>query len=100
MEGAFDLGAGFDLQHLVHDVAEHLGTLEDAHMLGFDAALDLAQPDLFDLEAAFLIPWAVSFRGFVEAGLGVQMFVAMTVFFGMLVVGLIYEWRKGALEWE
>jgi NADH-quinone oxidoreductase subunit A len=55
---------------------------------------------LFDLEAAFLIPWAVSFRGFVEAGLGVQMFVAMTVFFGMLVVGLIYEWRKGALEWE
>ena len=55
---------------------------------------------LFDLEAAFLIPWAVSFRGFVEEGLGVQMFVAMTVFFGMLVVGLIYEWRKGALEWE
>jgi len=55
---------------------------------------------LFDLEAAFLIPWAVSFRGFVEDGLGVQMFVAMTVFFGMLVVGLLYEWRKGALEWE
>ena len=55
---------------------------------------------LFDLEVAFLIPWAVSFRGFVEDGLGVQMFVAMTVFFGMLVVGLIYEWRKGALEWE
>ena len=55
---------------------------------------------LFDLEAAFLIPWAVSFRGFVENGLGLQMFAAMTVFFGMLVVGLIYEWRKGALEWE
>jgi NADH-quinone oxidoreductase subunit A len=55
---------------------------------------------LFDLEAAFLIPWAVSFRGFVADGLGVQMFVAMTVFLGMLVVGLIYEWRKGALEWE
>jgi NADH-quinone oxidoreductase subunit A len=55
---------------------------------------------LFDLEAAFLIPWAVSFRGFVEDGLGVQMFVAMTVFFGMLVVGFLYEWRKGALEWE
>jgi hypothetical protein len=43
LEGAFDLCAGFDLQHLVHDVAEHLGTLEDAHMLGFDAALDLAR---------------------------------------------------------
>lgn len=55
---------------------------------------------LFDLEAAFLIPWAVSFRHFVEIGMGVQLFVAMTVFFGMLVVGLIYEWRKGALEWE
>ena len=55
---------------------------------------------LFDLEAAFLIPWAVGFRDFVAAGSGVSMFVAMTVFFGMLVVGLIYEWRKGALEWE
>jgi NADH-quinone oxidoreductase subunit A len=55
---------------------------------------------LFDLEAAFLIPWAVGFRDFVAAGSGVSMFVAMAVFFGMLVVGLIYEWRKGALEWE
>ena len=55
---------------------------------------------LFDLEAAFLIPWAVGFRDFVEAGSGLSMFVAMAVFFGMLVVGLIYEWRKGALEWE
>ena len=55
---------------------------------------------IFDLEAAFLIPWAVGFREFVEAGSGPQMFAAMAVFFGMLVVGLIYEWRKGALEWE
>jgi len=55
---------------------------------------------LFDLEAAFLIPWAVGFRDFVEAGSGPSMFAAMTVFFGMLVVGLNYEWRKGALEWE
>ena len=55
---------------------------------------------LFDLEAAFLIPWAVGFRDFVEAGSGPEMFAAMAVFFGMLVVGLIYEWRKGALEWE
>jgi len=55
---------------------------------------------LFDLEAAFLIPWAVSFRDFVAQGLGGPMFAAMTVFFGLLVVGLIYEWRKGALEWE
>ncbi len=55
---------------------------------------------LFDLEAAFLIPWAVSFRTFVAQGLGTPMFVAMSVFFGLLVVGLVYEWRKGALEWE
>ena len=55
---------------------------------------------LFDLEAAFLIPWAVSFRSFVAQGMGGPMFAAMSVFFGMLIVGLIYEWRKGALEWE
>jgi NADH-quinone oxidoreductase subunit A len=55
---------------------------------------------LFDLEAAFLIPWAVSFRDFVAQGLGGPMFAAMSVFFGLLVVGLVYEWRKGALEWE
>lgn len=55
---------------------------------------------LFDLEAAFLIPWAVSYREFVDAGVGGTMFIAMTVFFGLLVVGLIYEWKKGALEWE
>ena len=55
---------------------------------------------LFDLEAAFLIPWAVGFREFVTAGQGPQMFAAMSVFFGLLVVGLVYEWRKGALEWE
>jgi NADH-quinone oxidoreductase subunit A len=55
---------------------------------------------LFDLETVFLVPWAVSFRSFVERGLGGGMFVAMAVFMGLLVVGLVYEWRKGALEWE
>lgn len=55
---------------------------------------------LFDLEAAFLIPWAVRFKHFVAEGLGGPMFAAMAVFFGLLVVGLVYEWRKGALEWE
>jgi len=55
---------------------------------------------LFDLETVFLVPWAVSFGSFVERGMGGPMFVAMLVFFGLLVVGLIYEWRKGALEWE
>ena len=50
---------------------------------------------IFDLEIAFLFPWAV-----VLDELGMQGFVAMVVFLGILVVGFIYEWRKGALEWD
>ena len=50
---------------------------------------------LFDLEIAFLFPWAV-----VVKEVGMAGFVAMMVFLGILVVGFIYEWRKGALEWE
>ncbi|MGD8206515.1 MAG: NADH-quinone oxidoreductase subunit A, partial [Thiohalocapsa sp.] len=50
---------------------------------------------LFDLEIAFLFPWAV-----VLDELGAAGFVAMVVFLGILVVGFLYEWRKGALEWE
>jgi NADH-quinone oxidoreductase subunit A len=50
---------------------------------------------IFDLEIAFLFPWAV-----VLEELGMAGFIAMSVFLGILVVGFIYEWRKGALEWE
>ena len=50
---------------------------------------------LFDLEIAFLFPWAVVIRE-----IGIVGFLAMMVFLGILVVGFIYEWRKGALEWE
>ncbi len=50
---------------------------------------------LFDLEIAFLFPWAV-----VLQDIGFFGFVAMMVFLAMLVVGFIYEWKKGALEWE
>jgi NADH-quinone oxidoreductase subunit A len=50
---------------------------------------------IFDLEIAFLFPWAV-----VLDQLGMVGFVAMVVFLGILVVGFIYEWKKGALEWE
>lgn len=50
---------------------------------------------LFDLEIAFLFPWAV-----VMHQLGWFGFLAMVVFLGILVVGFIYEWKKGALEWE
>jgi NADH-quinone oxidoreductase subunit A len=50
---------------------------------------------LFDLEIAFLFPWAVVFDE-----LGWYGFVVMTIFLAILVVGFLYEWRKGALEWE
>ncbi len=50
---------------------------------------------LFDLEIAFLFPWAV-----VLNKLGWFGFNAMMVFLGILVIGFIYEWKRGALEWE
>ncbi|HEX5611256.1 MAG TPA: NADH-quinone oxidoreductase subunit A [Burkholderiales bacterium] len=50
---------------------------------------------LFDLEIAFLFPWATVINDIGFAG-----FVSMMVFLGILVVGFVYEWRKGALEWE
>jgi NADH-quinone oxidoreductase subunit A len=50
---------------------------------------------LFDLEIAFLFPWAV-----VLQDIGFEGFVAMMLFLLILVVGFAYEWKKGALEWE
>lgn len=50
---------------------------------------------IFDLEIAFLFPWAV-----VLDELGMFGFLAMVVFLGILVVGFVYEWKKGALEWD
>jgi NADH-quinone oxidoreductase subunit A len=50
---------------------------------------------LFDLEIAFLFPWAV-----VLEELGMFGFVSMMIFLGILVVGFVYEWMKGALDWE
>jgi NADH-quinone oxidoreductase subunit A len=50
---------------------------------------------LFDLEIAFLFPWAIVLKE-----IGLFGFLAMVVFLGILVVGFIYEWMKGALEWE
>lgn len=50
---------------------------------------------IFDLEIAFLFPWAT-----VLEEIGIFGFVSMMVFLGILVVGFIYEWVKGALEWE
>lgn len=74
---------------------------------GFDAFEDARMPFdvrfylvailfiIFDLETAFLFPWAMIIRS-----VGWTAFWAMMVFLGILVVGFIYEWRKGALEWE
>jgi NADH-quinone oxidoreductase subunit A len=50
---------------------------------------------IFDLEVAFLFPWAVSL-----GDIGTFGFWSMVVFLGVLTVGFIYEWKKGALEWE
>ncbi|HEU4646082.1 MAG TPA: NADH-quinone oxidoreductase subunit A [Burkholderiales bacterium] len=50
---------------------------------------------LFDLEIAFLFPWAVALNDIGLAG-----FLAMMLFLGILVVGFVYEWMTGALEWE
>ena len=69
---------------------------EDAHMQ-FDvryyliAILFIA----FDLEIAFVFPWAVIFRDLGMVGL-----IEMGIFLGLLVIGFIYVWKKGALEWE
>ena len=50
---------------------------------------------IFDLEVSFLSPWAVAFRS-----LGVFGFWSMMLFLGVLTIGFIYEWKKGALEWD
>lgn len=55
---------------------------------------------LFDIEVVFLYPWAILFRRFVAEGAGMLLLMEMAVFIGILVVGLVYVWKKGALEWE
>ncbi len=50
---------------------------------------------IFDLEIAFLFPWAVALKE-----IGMFGFLAMLLFLGILVIGFIYEWKKGALEWD
>jgi NADH-quinone oxidoreductase subunit A len=50
---------------------------------------------IFDLEIAFLFPWATVYKD-----IGISAIVAMAIFLGILVIGFVYEWKKGALEWE
>jgi NADH-quinone oxidoreductase subunit A len=78
-----------------------------AYECGFDAFSDSRQKFdvrfylvailfiIFDLEVAFLFPWAISL-----SKIGVFGFWSMMVFLGILTIGFVYEWRKGALEWE
>ena len=55
---------------------------------------------IFDLEVAFLFPWAITLTDLSHGATGVFAFWSMMVFLGVLTVGFIYEWKKGALEWE
>ncbi len=82
-------------------------TKNAAFECGFDAFDDARTPFdirfflvailfiIFDLETAFLFPWAVAFRDISWLGIGTMMF-----FLSILTFGFIYEWRVGALEWE
>ena len=55
---------------------------------------------LFDIEVVFFIPWALIFNSTVAAGQGIPMLADMLVFVVILLVGYVYAWKKGALEWE
>jgi NADH-quinone oxidoreductase subunit A len=53
---------------------------------------------LFDIEVVFLVPWALVYREFLAAGIAIT--AATAVFLGVLILGLAYEFKRGALEWE
>ncbi len=55
---------------------------------------------LFDIEIIFIIPWAVILRQFIKANMGVFALIEMAIFIVILMIGLLYAWKKGALEWE
>ena len=55
---------------------------------------------LFDVEVVFLFPWAVLLKEFKAAGLGMQALASMGFFLFVLGLGLAYEWKRGALDWE
>ena len=55
---------------------------------------------LFDIETVFLYPWAILYRKMIAEGQGLAMFVEMSVFMVVLSLGLLYIWKKGALDWN
>ena len=100
--GLLLLGLGFLIGHGQKDAAK-LSPYEcgfeafDDSRMKFDVRYYLVAIlfIIFDLEIAFLFPWAVALDS-----IGMFGFIAMMIFLGILVVGFIYEWQKGALEWE
>ncbi len=100
--GVAAMGMGFMLSSSRPDPAKNspyecgFEAFEDARMK-FDVRFYLVAIlfIIFDLEIAFLFPWAI-----VLDQIGIFGLVAMAIFLGILIVGFIYEWRKGALEWE
>lgn len=55
---------------------------------------------LFDIEVIFMIPWAISFKFFRDLGLGGFVFFEMLSFLALLIIGFVYAWKKGALQWQ
>ena len=94
----FSSAAGFDKPDTAKNSPYECGfeAFEDARMK-FDVRYYLVAIlfILFDLEIAFLFPWAVALKDIGAVG-----FWSMMVFLAILVVGFAYEWKKGALDWE
>ncbi|MBN1665447.1 MAG: NADH-quinone oxidoreductase subunit A [Anaerolineales bacterium] len=55
---------------------------------------------LFDIEVIFFLPWAVALQDFIDNSLGLFILIEMLIFVLILLVGYVYAWKKGALEWE
>jgi NADH-quinone oxidoreductase subunit A len=55
---------------------------------------------LFDIEVVFFLPWAIVFRDMIANSLGLFALIEMAIFIIILLVGYVYAWKKGALEWE
>jgi len=55
---------------------------------------------LFDIETIFLVPWAIEFQNYLQSGEGIFIFFIGGLFLFVLTLGLIYEWRKGLLDWN
>lgn len=55
---------------------------------------------IFDIEVVFILPWAVVLNDFIGMNLGFYALIVMAIFILVLLVGFIYEWKMGAMEWE